>query len=212
MYKIVNQRILPLSKWEKIHTVNPSNYIRKGTLQVFQKIRRQYPKDYIICIGYDRGETQFVLTETFKQFEHKVEDVVNRCLREECSVERIATSKVESYVYQERHATIFCVPLRLSSSDFRPCSNFLEEDKYLNQNDDKTRKLVLLLHGDLPTIQQVFRNFYSIEKDIVHLLAIPCQEVPQVFPRLFPHHFYSFSSSHSYFPPTNTLTPVSLKI
>ena len=85
----MNKKYNHISNWEKIYSLMPSGYIRKGTLQVFHKIKRNYPDDYIVCIGYVRGDTQFALTETFKTYETSVEQVIDRCLKEECSVERI---------------------------------------------------------------------------------------------------------------------------
>ncbi len=87
----------------------PSGYIRKGTLQVFHKIKRNYPDDYIVCVGYVRGDTQFALTETFKTYETSVEQVIDRCLMEECSVERIKTASSLnslSFVYNEKYDSI----------------------------------------------------------------------------------------------------------
>ena len=200
----MNQRVKPFSKWERINHFNPSGYIRKGTLQVFHKIRRLYPNDYMVCIGYDRGDTQFVLTETFKTYETSVDEVVDRCLKEECGVERIQKDKTDCYVFHEKFATIFCVPMQVSSLNLQPSPTVSEqEDPFLNHQDDKTRKLVLLLHGDLPTIQKVFGRFYSTEKEIDHLMAIPVQDIQRVFPRFFPQHFYSFSNP----PPTSYLRP-----
>lgn len=192
MFKITNQRLYPFSKWEQIHSINPSSYIRKGTLQVFHKIRKQYPNDFIVCIGYDRGETQFGLTETFKSFETRIEDVVDRCLEEECSVERTTTPYSDNvFTYNERHATIHCVPLRVNAKTMRPKSNRILEEASLNNNDDKTRKLVLLLHGELPVLQKVFSQFYSVEKEISHLLIVSVQDVNKLFPKFFPLNFYS---------------------
>lgn len=188
MYEIKNQKNHPFSKWEKIQYIQPSGYVRKGTLQVFHKIKRQYPNDYIVCIGYDRGETQFALTETFKKYETTPDQVIDRCLYEECSVERTNGHKPDVFVFHERHATIFCVPLRVTADSLKPCDNPLdfESEEIINQDDDKTRKLVLLVHGDLPTLQTIFGRFQSAEKDITHLMVISCQEIRKVFPTFFP--------------------------
>jgi len=170
----------------------PSGYIRKGALQVFHKIRRSYPTDHILCIGYERGDTQFAVTETFKTYETTVEEVIDRCLREELSMERVDSGlDCLSFVYHERHATIFCVPMRCSQENLRPTTvqpSSFEED--INANDDKTRKLVLLLHGPPDVIQNLFSRFASVEKDISHLISIPVSRVSSAFPKLFPvyHH------------------------
>lgn len=171
----------------------PSGYIRKGTLQVFHKIRRNYPDDYIVCIGYVRGDTQFALTETFKTYETSVEEVIDRCLKEECSIERIKSPcslEPLSFVYNEKYATIHCVPMRVSIDNLRPCLPLLNNEQDINANDDKTRKLVLILHGPLHVIQQVFSQFYSHEDEISHLVAIPVEHVSNVFPKLFPLALY----------------------
>lgn len=210
MYQIVNKKHNPLSTWEKIRCLMPSGYIRKGTLQVFHKIRRNYPDDYIVCIGYTYGnaygDTQFALTETFKTYETSVEEVIDRCLLEECSVERVgSTGASASFVYNEKYATIHCVPLRVSTDNIRPCKPVSTTTEDVDRDDDKSRKLVLILHGPLHAIQQVFANFYSSEDDIFHLVAIPAWDVSNIFPKLFPlslypqqHHYHHH---HHYLPP-----------
>lgn len=217
MFQIMNRKYNHISNWEQIYTLMPSGYIRKGTLQVFHKIKRNYPNDYIVCIGYVNGDTQFALTETFKTYETSVEQVIDRCLQEECSVERIHnTSSLDSlsFVYNEKYATIHCVPMRVSVDNIRPCTP-LPETIDVDKNDDKTRKLVLILHGPLHIIQQVFSRFCSNEQDISHLVAIPISSVSHVFPKLFPlalypnmssappstHHYYH----HSFLPPIKVL-------
>lgn len=197
MYQIVNKKHNPVSTWEKIRCLMPSGYIRKGTLQVFHKIRRNYPDDYIVCIGYIQGDTQFALTETFKTHESSVEDVIDRCLREECSVERIDTSGAStSFVYNEKYATIHCVPMRVTDN-FRPCEPVVSAED-VDRDDDKSRKLVLILHGPLHTIQQVFAKFYSPEDDIFHLVAVPVWDVSNIFPKLFPLSLYPQQQQHHY--------------
>ena len=69
MYKIMNRRITTSESWEETNTILPSGYIRKGALQVFHRIRRSFPEDHIVCIGYNRGDTQFAITETFKTYD-----------------------------------------------------------------------------------------------------------------------------------------------
>lgn len=206
MYQIVNRKHNPISTWEKIRCLMPSGYIRKGTLQVFHKIRRNYPDDYIVCIGYIQGDTQFALTETFKTYETSVDEVIDRCLREECSVERVDTSGTSaSFVYNEKYATIHCVPMRVATDHFRPCkpaTTTTPED--VDRDDDKSRKLVLILHGPLHVIQQVFARFYSSEDDIFHLVAIPAWDVSNIFPKLFPLSLYpqqQYHYHHHYLPP-----------
>lgn len=214
MYKIMNKKFSFLSHWEKINSLLPSGYIRKGTLQVFHKIKRNYPDDYIVCIGYVRGDTQFALTETFKTYETSVEQVIDRCLLEECSLERIQSScsiSSLSFVYNEKYATIHCVPLRVSLDNLRPCAPLTGRQEDIDLDDDKTRKLVLILHGPLHVIQQVFSNFYSNEDEISHVVAIPVEDVSNVFPKLFPlalypnmyHHHQPHPSSK---PPTSFLS------
>jgi hypothetical protein len=199
MYQIMNKKYNHISNWEKIYSLIPSGYIRKGTLQVFHKIKRNYPDDYIVCIGYVRGDTQFALTETFKTYETSVEQVIDRCLKEECSVERIKTASFLnslSFVYNEKYATIHCVPMRVSFDNIQPCKP-LPESENVDMDDDKTRKLVLILHGPLHVIQQVFSKFYSIEDDISHLVAVPVESVSHVFPKLFPLALYPNMPHHT---------------
>ena len=201
MYKIMNRRYNISSSWENIYSLVPSGYIRKGTLQVFHKIRRNYPNDHIMCIGYIRGDTQFVLTETFKTYEDSVEQVIDRCLKEECSVERIKTESTidsVSFVYNEKFATIHCVPYRVSLDNLRPSEPLTpEECEGINSDDDKTRKLVLLLHGPLHVLKKVFSKFYSSEDDISHITAIPVSQVSHIFPKLFPLSLYPNSYNKS---------------
>lgn len=204
MFQIMNKKYNHISNWEKIYSLMPSGYIRKGTLQVFHKIKRNYPEDYIVCIGYVKGDTQFALTETFKNYETSVEQVIDRCLQEECSVERIKTESSLnslSFVYNEKYATIHCVPLRVSFDNIRPCKPLVGVED-IDQDDDKTRKLVLILHGPLHVIQQIFSRFYSNEDEISHLVAIPVGEVSHVFPKLFPLVLYPnmhhYSKPHHY--------------
>jgi hypothetical protein len=196
----MNKKYNHLSTWDKIYSLLPSGYIRKGTLQVFHKIKRNYPDDYIVCIGYVRGDTQFALTETFKTYETSVEEVIDRCLVEECSVERIkTTSSLDSlsFVYNEKYATIHCVPMRVSFDNIRPCKP-ISDTEDINADDDKTRKLVLILHGPLHVIQQIFSKFYSSEEDISHLAAVPVENVSDVFPKLFPLSLYPNMQQHNY--------------
>lgn len=200
MFQIMNKKYNHVSNWEKIYSLMPSGYIRKGTLQVFHKIKRNYPDDYIVCIGYVKGETQFALTETFKTYETSVEQVVDRCLKEECSMERIKTTSSLSslsFVYNEKYATIHCVPMRVSLDNIQSCKSIVEETTDVDVDDDKTRKLVLILHGPLHVIQQVFFKFYSNEDDISHLVAIPVDKVSNVFPKLFPLSLYPNMSSYN---------------
>jgi hypothetical protein len=210
MFQITNKKYNPISRWEKIYSLLPSGYIRKGTLQVFHKIKRNYPDDYIVCIGYTKGDTQFALTETFKTYETSVEQVVDRCLQEECSMERIKTaSSLDSlsFVYNEKYATIHCVPMRVSFDNLRPCGPDSVVADDINRDDDKTRKLVLILHGPLYVIEHVFSQFYSHEDDISHLVAIPVREVSQVFPKLFPLSLYPmmhYPRPPSFLPPIHT--------
>lgn len=201
MYQIVNKKHNPVSTWEKIRCLMPSGYIRKGTLQVFHKIRRNYPDDYIVCIGYTYGnaygDTQFALTETFKTYETSVDEVIDRCLREECSVERVgSTGASTSFVYNEKYATIHCVPMRVTEN-FRSCEPVVSAED-VDRDDDKSRKLVLILHGPLHTIQQVFANFYSSEDDIFHLVVIPVWDVSNIFPKLFPLSLYPQQKQNNY--------------
>lgn len=210
MYQIINKKYNPISNWEKIYELMPSGYIRKGTLQVFHKIKRNYPDDYIVCIGYDRGDTQFALTETFKTYETSVEQVIDRCLKEECSVERIKTvSSLNSlsFVYNEKYATIHCVPMRVSFDNLRPCIP-IDDTETRNQDDDKTRKLVLILHGPLHVIQHVFSRFYSSEDDISHIAAVPVESVSHVFPKLFPLALYPNMLSYHSRPHHSFLAPI----
>lgn len=206
MYKIEKQESITTSSsgsWERIYSLNPSGYIRKGTLQVFHKIRRNYPKDHILCIGYNRNDTrdtQFAITETFKTYERSVEEVVDRCLREEVSMERINTESALdflSFEYHEKFATIYCVPLRVTHENLQPCLSPLDTvaASSLNDNDDKTRKLVLFLHGPLEILQPLFSRFYSIESEISHLVAIPVDRVTTIFPKLFPLSLYPLKKS-----------------
>lgn len=194
MHKITNKNYHESSTWERIHSLLPSGYIRKGSLQVFQKIRRSYPNDHILCIGYTRGDTQFAVTETFKTYEQQVDEVIDRCLLEELSMERVPDrSHLDclSFTYHERFATIHCVPMRVSYDNIRPCTTPLSTDPIdLDANDDKTRKLVLLLHGPPDVVLTLFSRFRSVEKDISHLVSVPVQSVPHVFPKLFPVFFY----------------------
>lgn len=189
----------------------PSGYIRKGTLQVFHKIKRNYPDDYIVCIGYVGGDTQFALTETFKTYETSVEQVIDRCLKEECSMERIKTIPsldTLSFIYNEKYATIHCVPMRVSYDNLRACKPIMGTED-INLDDDKTRKLVLILHGPFHVIQQLFHKFYSHEDDISHLVIIPVQEVSHVFPKLFPLSLYPNMRQppRRHHPPHSFLTP-----
>lgn len=203
MFQIINKKYNPFSNWEKIYSLLPSGYIRKGTLQVFHKIKRNYPHDYIICIGYDYGDTQFALTETFKTYETSVEQVIDRCLREECSMERIQTSsslESLSFIYNEKYATIHCVPLRVSMENMRPCVPIVGSED-VNKDDDKTRKLVLILHGPLHVLQQMFSRFYSNEDEITHLVAVPVESVSHIFPKLFPLSLYPNIPKTSFLPP-----------
>ena len=206
----MNKKYNPISNWEKIYSLMPSGYIRKGTLQVFHKIRRNYPDDYIVCIGYVRGDTQFALTETFKTYETSVEQVIDRCLVEECSVERIQTTSSLnslSFVYNEKYATIHCVPMRVSFDNIRPCKP-LGDTEGIDRDDDKTRKLVLILHGPLHVIQQVFSKFYSSEDDISHLAAVPVESVSHVFPKLFPLALYPNMPHYHTRPHHSFLSPI----
>lgn len=194
MYKIMNQRYSKSGSWEKVATITPSGYIRKGALQVFHRIRRSFPDDHILCIGYNRGDTQFAITETFKTYETTLDEVVDRCLREECSVER-ADRQVSihniSFTYTEKYATIYCVPLRIDNPTcIRPCPCPVSSSQDIDKDDDKSRKLVLLLHGPSDVIQSVFSQFSSVEDDISHLMSIPVSHVPKVFPKLFPVSVY----------------------
>lgn len=207
MYQIVNKKHNPVSTWEKIRCLMPSGYIRKGTLQVFHKIKRNYPDDYIVCIGYIQGDTQFAMTETFKTYESSVEDVIDRCLREECSVERLTHKEAStSFVYNEKYATIHCVPMRVTLDNFRACEQpVATTGDDIDRDDDKSRKLVLILHGPLHVIQQVFASFYSSEDDIFHIVAIPVWDVSSIFPKLFPLSLYPQQQHqchhHQYLPP-----------
>jgi hypothetical protein len=206
MYEIVNKKHNHLSSWEKIRCLIPSGYIRKGTLQVFHKIKRNYPDDYIVCIGYAKGDTQFALTETFKTYEQSVEQVIDRCLQEECSVERVCPGGSVSFVYNEKYATIHCVPLRVSTDHFKPCEPSRVPPEENDLDDDKSRKLVLILHGPLPDIQRVFDKFYSNEDDISHLVAVPVWEVANIFPKLFPLSLYP--QQHNHYPRSSFLPPL----
>lgn len=184
MWKIKNQ-YFQCTQWDRIYSLSPSNYIRKGTLQVFQKIRREYPADHILCIGYEWGDTQFGITETFKTHETTADQVVDRCLMEELSMERTdKTSECRTHVYQERFATIYCVPMRVSADNLRSCAPQSTDDD-ANKDDDKTRKLVLLLHGPFEVIRQIFSSFASTEKEITHLVSIPVNDIVFMFPKLF---------------------------
>lgn len=191
MYKIENKWFYPYAKWEKIYSLRPSSYIRKGTLQVFHKIRKNFPNDHILCIGYNRGDTQFAITETFKTYETTVEQVVDRCLLEECSMERIQDTHMESlsFVYTERFATIYCVPFRISHDNIRVAHQYTSPAE-LEKDDDKTRKLVLLLHGPPDIIRSVFKDFSSVEYDISHIVSVPVQSIQCVFPKFFPSIIY----------------------
>lgn len=195
MYKILNRRFSKSESWEKVNSIIPSGYIRKGALQVFHRIRRSHPDDHILCIGYKRGDTQFAITETFKTYETSLNDVVDRCLQEECSMERVDRNvSIENvaFTYTEKYATIYCVPLRVDSpTSMRPCekpSMMSVED--IDKDDDKSRKLVLLLHGPFEVIQSIFSQFSSLEDDISHLMSIPVSQVALVFPKLFPVSVY----------------------
>lgn len=206
MFQIINKRLNISSRWEKVYHIHPSGYIRKGALQVFHKIRRQYPSDYILCIGYDRGDTQFALTETFKTYENDIQEVVDRCLQEECSVERRQKEGLDVQIYNEKHATIYCVPFRATMDSLKPCMRPLAEETDTNQHDDKTRKLVLLLHGPENVLKHIFSQFYSVEKDITHLMIAPVQDIPKIFPKFFPTTVYSYPSflnSHYYIVPSS---------
>lgn len=201
MYKIRNKLYHPVSVWESIQSIIPSGYIRKGTLQVFHKIRKNYPNDHILCIGYKRGDTQFGITETFKTYETRVEQVVDRCLKEECSMELAAPSlDCLSFVYKEKYATIHCVPLRVTHDNLRPC--VISQSLYagIDDDDDKTRKLVLLMHGSPEVIRPVFSRFASVEEDISHLASVPIRDAHYIFPKLFPMMLYPVK-------PTSFLTP-----
>lgn len=193
MYKIMNRKLSKSDSWEKVTSILPSGYIRKGALQVFHKIRRGYPDDHILCIGYQRGDTQFAITETFKTYESSVDQVVDRCLMEECSMERtnkdVSVSN-KTFVYTEKYATIYCVPLRVDHGTFKPSERPPTAVEDIDKDDDKTRKLVLLLHGPFQEIQQIFSQFYSAEDDISHLISIPVAQVSFVFPKLFPISIY----------------------
>ena len=193
MYKINNRASYfhPQVSWETISSIIPSNYIRKGSLQVFYKIRRNYPEDHILCIGYDRGETQLAITETFKTYETSVDQVVDRCMNEELSMERIVRdSSIDmlSFIYHEKYATIYCVPFRVTHDNVQATSNPLsvESEQDVNQDDDKKRKLVLFLHGPKEVLLNLFSRFYSVEREISHLTAIPVSKISNVFPKFFP--------------------------
>lgn len=203
MYKITNKKYNPFSNWEKVFSLLPSSYVRKGTLQIFHKIKRNYPQDYILCIGYNNRDTQFAITETFKTYETSVEQVIDRCLQEECSMERIKTSsslESLSFIYNEKYATIHCVPMRISMDNMRPCPPLLDSSD-IDIDDDKTRKLVLILHGPIHVIQNLFSNFYSSEQDITHLVAVPVEKVSHIFPKLFPMSLYPNIPKTTFLPP-----------
>lgn len=192
MYKITNKKYNYKSDWQPIHSFMPSGYIRKGTLQLFHRIKRNYPDDHIVCIGYVRGDTQFGLTETFKTYETSIGQVIDRCLKEECSMQRTYEEDVMSFVYNEKYATIYCVPLRVTADNLRPCTPLTGRQDDIDADDDKTRKLVLILHGPWKAIQQVFSKFYSNEDEISHLVAVPVDKVACVFPKFFPLTLYMY--------------------
>lgn len=205
MYKIENKWFYPYAKWEKIHSLRPSSYIRKGTLQVFHKIRKNFPNDHILCIGYNRGDTQFAITETFKTYETSIEQVLDRCLLEECSMERVRDTQMEclSFVYTERFATIYCVPLRITHDNIqaRQDTHQYASPDELEKDDDKTRKLVLLLHGPPDIIRSVFQHFSSSENDISHIVSVPVQSIQFVFPKFFPSIIYPMKPIITRLPP-----------
>jgi len=192
IYKIYNNKWSPNARWERITHISPSNYIRKGTLHVLRQLRTQFPDDYLVCIGYRRGDTQVGLTETFKTYEQSPNTVLDRCLREETCVERFKKEPTSSaFLYHERYASIYCMPLRVTSSDhLRPLytdphmiPDVMEED--LDKEDDKSRKLVLLVHGSLPQLLEQFSRFASSERDIEHLILVPLRGISTCFPNLF---------------------------
>lgn len=206
MWKIKNQKYQQ-TDWERIYSLSPSGYIRKGTLQVFHKIRKNFPDDHILCIGYSWGDTQFAITETFKTYETHVDDVVDRCLQEELSMERIEKMECIPYIYNERFATIYCVPFRATHENLQSCHYDPVPEKDLDKDDDKTRKLVLLLHGPFPVIQKLFARFSSLEHNISHLISIPMTDINFVFPKFFP--FTLYPPKKSFLP---TTTPKSIRL
>jgi len=212
MYKLENKLFSPHATWEMIRSIIPSGYVRKGTLQVFHKIRRSYPNDHILCVGYRRGDTQFGITETFKTYETDVQEVVDRCLEEECSMERTPNAHMDllSFVYHEKFATIYCVPMRVTHENLRyKAPMYHRHPVDIDADDDKRRKLVLLLHGPPDVIRDTFQHFQSVEMEISHLASIPVSGVQYAFPKLFPSLLYPSIYKNSFISPSNNRYPFS---
>jgi hypothetical protein len=77
----------------------------------------------------------------------------------------------------------------------------------MEKDDDKTRKLVLLLHGPPDVIKSIFQEFSSPEHDISHIISIPVGTIQSVFPKFFPSIIYPAKTILPRFPSLSSPHP-----
>ena len=171
------------SHWGNKKSIIPSSYYKTGMKQAYVNLMTQSPDDHILCIGYNEGDVQFGLSESFKKGEKRM-DALKRALIEEINYEfkDKLLPNFYKYTYRTNEYTsnnhIIFVNITSDTKSFKRYPISIDTN---NVNDDKTNKLIVIIHGDKEVLKEKFKLFSSSESKIASLNLIPVGQLNLLF-------------------------------
>lgn len=178
------------NSWSICNHVIPSTYKKNGMKDMFDHIKQKYPDDYVICITYKAGDTQFAVSETCKKFDltnKKLDPLktIIRGLKEELLREIDGSQFVKlnggnKIKHKDQNVYYYSLNLNTINNNYSnvDIESLLPDNK---EDDNNTMKSIAIIHGDLANIQNVIPTFSSSEPGISAFTAIPMNKLSSVF-------------------------------
>lgn len=198
----VKPKVKPEVKWKTTNSILPSTYNLPLMKTTYDHLSANFSKDYIVCIQYFQqkeripGDVQYGITETFK----KGEDEINASLRGIAEELNIFINHKFTDFYKETEKliikgkkafrTIYATTIKINKESE---VKLLDSSKIVSNKsiDDKTKKMLIVIHGELEFLKEKISKFSTSEKGICSFHLIPVLELPKIFKFL--------DSSKSYF-------------
>jgi len=164
--------------WKNVKYIKPSTYCLLGMDIACDYLTQKFHNDHLICIYYKQGDTQIGLTETGKKWENNFDDIMIRGLSEELNISIRGIENKHEIVLKKKkkNIKIYCLHIDVNTN-----INIVENINYTTNDDDKTKKVLILLHGNKNTIMTKISKIKSSEKDIIGINLIPIKKIKYIW-------------------------------
>lgn len=173
---------LSQSQWDDEEKIIPSTYNIPGLNYGIEHITNNNNEDHLICIKYKQGDTQIGISETRKKTDKTSYDTMIRGICEELNIliENINIEHELCVKTNKRHVKIYCININ-ETTRITQLLNMPKEMNELEEENDRKRKVLILMYGKKNIIMEKINKFSTSERGIGGINLIPIKDLKNIY-------------------------------